>query len=55
MAGRVRARNVPARSDRLCRADNDALRRLPRFIHPSVIGQAKDTSHPKTDNKQRQT
>lgn len=33
MAGCVRARNVPARSDRLCRADNDALRSLPRFIH----------------------
>jgi hypothetical protein len=33
MAGVVRARNVPARSDRLCRADNYALCRLPRFIH----------------------
>ena len=33
MAGQVRTRNVSAHSDRLCRADNDALRRLPRFIH----------------------
>lgn len=33
MAGAVRIHNVAARSYRPCRADNDALRRLPRSIH----------------------
>jgi len=33
MTGQVRARNVSDRSDRFRPADNDALRRLKRFIH----------------------
>lgn len=42
MAGQVRTRNVSAHSDRLCRADNDALRRLPRFIHQPLAASLTD-------------
>ncbi len=39
----VRARNATARSYRLCRTDNDTLRRLPRFIHqPLCFIEAKE-------------
>ena len=43
MAGCVRVRNVSARSQCPCPADNDALRSLPRFIHLTVVRQLKYT------------
>ena len=48
MAGPLQDRNVAARSYRPCRADNDALRRLPRSIHqplPHILKNEKSIHH----------